>query len=58
MFRKGDSVVFFINEKQTDEKIYVVSCDEYTYKDTHNVVVDLEGYSGEVSVDYLKRVIL
>jgi hypothetical protein len=49
--KKGDVVVFVIG---TDKTQYKVITDEY---ELHGrIVVDLEGYSGEVAVDYLKLI--
>lgn len=47
--KKGDVVVFVIGNDQTQ---YKVITNEY---ELHGrIVVDLEGYSGEVAVKYLK----
>lgn len=48
--KKGDIVVFATGDNKT---LYKVITDEYEF--LGRKVVDLEGYSGEVAVDYLKK---
>ncbi|MGD6876873.1 hypothetical protein [Bacillus infantis] len=48
--RKGDIVVFIIGDDLTEYRVI----DEYVYLGRN--VVDLKGYSGEVGVEYLKKV--
>lgn len=49
--QKGDFVVFIIGQ---DENVYTVIKDEYEFAGRR--VVDLEGYSGEVAVEYLDKI--
>jgi hypothetical protein len=49
--KKGDIVVFVFGGDQTR---YEVVTDEYELLGTK--VVDLQGYAGEVAVEYLKKV--
>jgi hypothetical protein len=52
MLKKGDKVMFSIGFS-TD--IYTVISDEYELEKDRKVV-DLEGYSGEVATEYLRKV--
>jgi hypothetical protein len=49
--KKGDIVVFTTGNDNTE---YKVITDDYEL--LGRKVVDLEGYSGEVAIEYLKRV--
>lgn len=48
--KKGDIVVFIIGNDKTN---YTVVTDEYKF--LGRIVVELEGYSGEVATQYLKK---
>lgn len=56
MIKNGDSVVFHINNEESKE-VYKVISDEYQFNGEGRSVVDLEGYPGEVAVEYLEKVI-
>lgn len=55
MLNKGDSIAFVVNNKQQDE-IYKAISDECQHKGDGRLVVNLEGYNGEVAVEYLKKI--
>jgi hypothetical protein len=49
MINKGDQVFFIIG---TDTKTYIAASDEYMLDG--NLAVDLEGYEGEVGIQWLE----
>lgn len=53
--KKGDQVVFIINNRDSNQ-VYKVISNEYQFEGKGRKVVDLEGYLGEVAVEYLKKV--
>jgi hypothetical protein len=53
--KPGDKVVF---NTTPYSQMYVVKSEEYQYKGKGRKVVDLEGYAGEVAVEYLSKMSL
>lgn len=53
--KPGDEVYFKIAGRQFSP-VYKVKSEEYQYFGKGRKVVDLEGYQGEVAVEYLEKV--